>query len=83
MEKCKLTQRPCRSAIKEVIEANKNRASLQWTYELAKLFQVADSEHPDLGEEDWERYFIILGVLRMDSPKSLRYISAYVNALIK
>ena len=83
MEKCNLTQRPCRSAITEVIEANKNRASLQWTYELAKLFQVADSEHPDLSEEDWKRYFIILDVLRMDDLKSLSYISVYVNALIK
>ena len=37
MERCNLTQRPCREAITEVIKTNKNRKSLQLTYEVAKL----------------------------------------------
>ena len=40
MERCKLTQVPCREAIMEVVQNNKNRRSLQHTYELAELFQV-------------------------------------------
>lgn len=38
MKKCTLTQVPCRKAIAEVVKANKNKKSLQLTYEVAKLF---------------------------------------------
>lgn len=38
MEKCNLTQVPCRKAIMDVVQANKDRRSLQHTYELAELF---------------------------------------------
>ena len=40
MKKCTLTQVPCRKAIAEVVKANKNKKSLQLTYEVAKLFQI-------------------------------------------
>ena len=37
MKKCTLTPVPCRKAIAEVVKANKNKKSLQLTYEVAKL----------------------------------------------
>ena len=40
MERCDLTQVPCRKAIAEVVKANKSKKSLQLTYEVAKLFQI-------------------------------------------
>lgn len=43
MEKCNLTQVPCRKAIMDVVQANKDRRSLQHTYELAELFRIACS----------------------------------------
>ena len=59
MERCKLTQVPCREAIMEVVQNNKNRRSLQHTYELAELFQVACPSHEafmELPEEEQERF---------------------------
>lgn len=38
MERCNLTQVPCRKAILEVVKANKNKKSLQLTYQVAKRF---------------------------------------------
>ena len=43
MEKCNLTQVPCRKAIMDVVQANKDRRSLQHIYELAELFRIACS----------------------------------------
>ena len=61
MEKCKLTQVPCRKAIMDVVQTNKDRRSLQQTFELVKLFQMVVSDQAStLSEEDWERYFIIM-----------------------
>lgn len=50
MEKCKLTQVPCRNEIERIIKRNKNRYSLQTTCEIAKLFQSAfdDDDYKDL-----------------------------------
>ena len=59
MEKCTLTQIPCRKAIVDVVQANKDRRSLQHTYELAELFQTACSSNEtfmELSEEDQERF---------------------------
>ncbi len=44
MEKCKLTQVPCRKAIMDVVQTNKDRRSLQQTFELVKLFQMVVSD---------------------------------------
>ena len=38
MERCALTQVPCREAIAEIVVENKNRYFLQRTYEVAKFF---------------------------------------------
>ena len=37
MERCALTQVPCREAIAEIVAENKNRYFLQRTYEVAKI----------------------------------------------
>ena len=64
MERCTLTQRPCRKAIAEVVEANKNKKSLQLTYQVAKLFQIVmTNENSTLSKEDWKRYLIITCLL--------------------
>lgn len=54
MEKCNLTQVPCRKAIMDVVQANKDRRSLQHIYELAELFRIACSSNEafmELSEE--------------------------------
>lgn len=83
MQKCELTQRPCREAITETINANKSRHSLQRTYELAKLFQIAASENPNLTEEDWERYFIITKILMLDELRYLKFVDDFLRNLMK
>lgn len=53
MERCDLTQVPCRKAIAEIVKANKNKKSLQLTYEVAKLFQIVmTDENSTLSKED-------------------------------
>ena len=37
MERCLLTQNPCRKAIAEIVKANKNRYFLQRTLEAAEI----------------------------------------------
>lgn len=83
MEKCKLTQVPCRAAIVETINANKNRYSLQRTYELAKLFQLAETDFLSLSKEDQKKYFVIRDILRTNDLKTLQRIGYFVNALLK
>ena len=65
MEKCNLTQVPCRKAIMDVVQANKDRRSLQHTYELAELFRIACSGNEafmELSEEDQERFWLITDI---------------------
>ena len=38
MERCALTQVPCREAIAEIVAENKNRYFLQRTYEVAMYY---------------------------------------------
>lgn len=84
MEKCNLTQVPCREAIMEVVQNNKDRKSLQHTYELATLFQRATSDQAsDLSEEDWQRYFIIIKLSMIDNLRHLKCIDAFANGLMK
>ena len=44
MERCTLTQRPCRDAITKVIKANKDRYFLQRTLEVAEIFRQGSKE---------------------------------------
>ena len=84
MERCNLTQRPCREAIVEVIKANKNRKSLQLTYEVVKLLQTAVSEeNSTLSTEDFKRYFLIIKLFMIKDLRYLESLDAFTNALTK
>lgn len=84
MERCKLTQRPCREAIVEVVKANKNRKSLQLTYEVAKLLQTAvTDENSTLSSGDFKRYFIIIKLFMIEDSRYLGYIDSFINGLME
>ena len=75
MEKCNLTQVPCRKAIMDVVQANKDRRSLQHIYELAELFRIACSGNEafmELSEEDQERFWLIIDALMMNDLEDLK-----------
>lgn len=83
MERCNLTQRPCREAIIKVIKANKNKKSLQLTYEVAKLFQIImTDENSILSKEDWKRYFIITKLFMIRDLRHLECIDSFTNGLM-
>lgn len=85
MEKCTLTQIPCRKAIMDVIQANKNRRSLQHTYELAELFQTACSSNEafmELPEEEQERFLLITDTLMMNDLEDLKRVHNLANYLM-
>lgn len=83
MERCKLTQRPCREAISEVVQANTNRKSLQLTYDVAKLLQIAPSkENSILSEKDFKRYFLIIKLFMIEDLRRLECIDAFTNGLM-
>ena len=85
MERCDLTQVPCRKAIMEVVQNNKNRRSLQHTYELAELFQTACSGNKafmELSEEDQERFWLITDALMMNDLKDLKRVHNLANYLM-
>ena len=85
MKKCTLTQVPCREAIMEVVQSNKDRRSLQHTYELAELFQVACSSHEafmELPEEEQERFWLITDALMMNDLEDLIRVYNLSNYLI-
>ena len=77
MEKCNLTQVPCRKAIMDVVQANKDRRSLQHIYELAELFRIACSSNEafmELSEEDQERFWLIIDALMMNDLEDLKRV---------
>ena len=85
MEKCNLTQIPCRKAIVDVVQANKDRRSLQHTYELAELFRTACSSHEafmELPEEEQERFWLITDALMMNDLEDLKRVHNLANYLM-
>ena len=85
MEKCILTQVPCREAIMEVVQNNKNRRSLQHTYEFAELFQEACSSYEafmELPEEEQERFWLITDALMMNDLEDLKRVHSLANYLM-
>lgn len=85
MEKCTLTQVPCREAIMEVVQINKDRRSLQHIYELAELFQTACSSNEafmELPEEDQERFLLITDALMMNDLEDLKRVHNLANYLM-
>ena len=75
MEKCNLTQVPCRKAIMDVVQVNKDRRSLQHIYELAELFM-------ELSEEDQERFWLIIDALMMNDLEDLKRVHNLANYLM-
>ena len=85
MEKCNLTQVPCRKAIMDVVQANKDRRSLQHIYELAELFRIACSSNEafmELSEEDQERFWLIIDALMMNDLEDLKRVHNLANYLM-
>ena len=85
MKKCTLTQVPCRKAIMEVVQRNKDRRSLQNIYELAELFQTVSSSNEafmELPEEDQERFLLIIDVLMMNNLGDLKRVHNLANYLM-
>lgn len=85
MKKCTLTQVPCRKAIMEVVQSNKDRRSLQHIYELAELFQTVCSSNEafmELPEEDQERFLLITDALMMNDLEDLKRVHNLANYLM-
>lgn len=83
MERCDLTQAPCRKAIAEIVKANKNKKSLQLTYQVAKLFQIVmTNENSTLSKEDWKRYLIITKLFMIRDLRPLECIDSFTNGLM-
>lgn len=74
MERCLLTQNPCRKAIAEVVEANKNRYFLQRTLEAAEILLQGSKEETrkKMSEEDEARFFLILNALMLDDTDDIK-----------
>lgn len=74
MERCTLTQRPCRKAITEVVEANKNRYFLQRTLEAAEILLQGSKEETrkKMSEEDEARFSLIWNALMMDDTDDIK-----------
>ena len=85
MKKCTLTQVPCREAIMEVSQSNKDRRPVQHTDELAELFQVACSSNEafmELPEEERERFWLITDALMMNDLEDLKRVHNLANYLM-
>ena len=74
MERCDLTQVPCRNAIAEIVKANKNRYFLQRTLEVAEILLQGSKEETrqKMSEEDEARFFLIWNVLMMDNAADVK-----------
>ena len=84
MERCDLTQVPCRKAIAEVTKENKNRYFLQRTYEVAKILLDGSKEesHKKMSEEDRDRFFLIWNILSLNNGDDIRRMLNLSNYLL-
>lgn len=84
MERCTLTQRPCRKAIAEVVEANKNRYFLQRTLEAAEILLQGSKEETrkKMSEEDEARFSLIWNALIMNNVDDIKRTLNLSNYLI-
>lgn len=74
MERCNLTQVPCRKAIAEVVKANKNRYFLQRTFEAAEILLQGSEEETlqRMSKEDEARFLLILNALMMEDTDDIK-----------
>ena len=84
MERCTLTQLPCRKAIAEVVEANKNRYFLQRTLEAAEILLQGSKEETrkKMSEEDEARFSLIWNALIMNNVDDIKRTLNLSNYLI-
>ena len=84
MKRCDLTQVPCRKAISEVAEKNKNRYFLQRTCEAAQILLEGSREATlqEMSEEDRDRFFLIWNILVLNHSDDIRRILNLSNYLI-
>ena len=84
MERCLLTQNPCRKAIAEVVKANKNRYFLQRTFEAAEILMQGSKEETlkKMSEEDRDRFFLIWNILVLNNGGDIRRILNLSNYLL-
>lgn len=74
MERCLLTQNPCRKAIAEIVKANKNIYFLQRTLEAAEILLKGSKEETrrKMSEEDEARFSLIWNALMMDDTDDIK-----------
>lgn len=80
MEKCKLTKRPCRAAIKESVDKCKNPIILRDMYQIVELLRkmVDDVEYKELSEADYQRASVIRDILSLED-NEVRGVKYWVN----
>ena len=85
MERCDLTQVPCRKAISEVAEANKDRYFLQRTLEVAKILLEGSEEESrkKMPEEDENRFFLIWNILSLNNGDDIKRLLNLSNYLLR
>ena len=83
MERCALTQVPCREAIAEIVAENKNRYFLQRTYEVAKILLDGSKEEKlmSMSEEDQARFFLIWNILCVNETDEIKKILSFSDCL--
>ena len=84
MERCDLTQVPCREAIAEVVKTNKDRYFLQRTLEAAEILLQGSKEdtRKKMSEEDRDRFFLIWNILVLNNGGDIRRILNLSNYLL-
>ena len=84
MKRCDLTQVPCRKAILEVAEKNKNRYFLQRTLEVAEILLQGSKEETrkKMSEEDEARFSLIWNALIMNNVDDIKRTLNLSNYLI-
>ena len=84
MERCDLTQVPCREAITEVVKTNKDRYFLQRTLEAAEILLQGSKEdtRKKMSEEDRDRFFLIWNILGLNNGGDIRRILNLSNYLL-
>lgn len=83
MERCTLTQVPCREAIAEIVAENKNKYFLQRTYEVAKILLDGSKEEKlmSMSEEDQARFFLIWNILCVNETDEIKKILSFSDCL--
>ena len=83
MERCTLTQVPCRKAILEAVAENKNRYFLQRTYEAVKILLDGSKEETrmNMPEEDQARFFLIWNILCVNENDEIKKILSFSDCL--